>query len=74
MPTLTVALATSLLPTRSQVRARTPADEVRFPFAAVTVDFTVTHQVPPKHDAAAFVRVKTFARLQLTDEEQEKWL
>ena len=34
----------------------------------------VTHQVPPKHDAAAFVRVKTFARLQLTDEEQEKWL
>jgi Fe-S oxidoreductase len=31
-------------------------------------------QLPAKHDPAAFPRVKTFARLQLTDEEQKKWL
>lgn len=35
---------------------------------------TVTHQIAPKHDATAFPRVKVFARLQLTDEEQKKWL
>ncbi len=34
----------------------------------------VTRQVPQKHDPTAFPRVKTFARLQLTDEELEKWL
>jgi len=34
----------------------------------------VTGQLPAKRDAAAFPRVKTFARLQLTDEELAKWL
>lgn len=34
----------------------------------------VTRQITSKHDAAAFPRVKTFARLQLTDEEQKRWL
>ena len=33
-----------------------------------------TKQIAPKNDAAAFPRVKTFARLQLTDEELDKWL
>ena len=33
-----------------------------------------THQLAPKHDATAFPRVKTFARLQLTDEELDRWL
>lgn len=33
-----------------------------------------TKQLAPKNDAAAFPRVKTFARLQLTDEELDKWL
>jgi ferredoxin len=33
-----------------------------------------TGQLPAKHDAHAFPRVKTFARLQLTDEELDKWL
>ena len=35
---------------------------------------SVTGQLQAKHDPAAFPRVKTFARLQLTDEELEKWL
>jgi ferredoxin len=34
----------------------------------------VTHQIKPKADPTAFPRVKTFARLQLTDEELAKWL
>lgn len=34
----------------------------------------VTGQLKPKGDPAAFPRVKIFARLQLTDEEQKKWL
>ena len=34
----------------------------------------VTRQLTAKHDPAAFPRVKTFARLQLTDEELERWL
>ncbi len=34
----------------------------------------VTGQITSKHDAAAFPRVKVFARLQLTDEEQDRWL
>lgn len=34
----------------------------------------VTGQLKAKGDAAAFPRVKVFARLQLTDEEQKKWL
>ena len=33
-----------------------------------------TKQLAAKNDAAAFPRVKTFARLQLTDEELDKWL
>jgi len=33
-----------------------------------------TKQIAPKHDVTAFPRVKTFARLQLTDEELGKWL
>lgn len=33
-----------------------------------------TRQLTPKADAHAFPRVKTFARLQLTDEELERWL
>jgi len=33
-----------------------------------------TGQLAGKHDAHAFPRVKTFARLQLTDEEIERWL
>jgi Fe-S oxidoreductase len=33
-----------------------------------------TGQLPAKHDAHAFPRVKTFARLQLTDEELDRWL
>jgi Fe-S oxidoreductase len=33
-----------------------------------------TRQIAPKHDPLAFPRVKTFARLQLTDEEQKRWL
>ena len=33
-----------------------------------------TRQITSKHDAAAFPRVKVFARLQLTDEEQKRWL
>ncbi len=35
---------------------------------------TDTGQLVAKHDAHAFPRVKTFARLQLTDEELAKWL
>ncbi len=34
----------------------------------------VTGQLQPKGDMAAFPRVKVFARLQLTAEEQKKWL
>lgn len=33
-----------------------------------------TQQLQPKHDQMTFPRVKTFARLQLTDEELAKWL
>ena len=33
-----------------------------------------TKQLQPKYDQMAFPRVKTFARLQLTDEELAKWL
>jgi Fe-S oxidoreductase len=33
-----------------------------------------THQLPAKQDPTAFPRVKTFARLQLSDEELEKWM
>ncbi|MDX2157132.1 MAG: 4Fe-4S binding protein [Hyphomicrobiaceae bacterium] len=33
-----------------------------------------THQISPKADTHGFPRVKTFARLQLTDEEIERWL
>ena len=33
-----------------------------------------TKQLAAKHDPTAFPRVKTFARLQLTDEELKKWL
>jgi Fe-S oxidoreductase len=33
-----------------------------------------TGQLPAKHDAHAFPRVKTFARLQLSDEELDRWL
>jgi hypothetical protein len=34
----------------------------------------VTHQLPAKHDPTYFPRIKTFARLQLTEEELAKWL
>ncbi len=34
----------------------------------------VTRQLAAKNDPTAFPRVKTFARLQLTDEELEEWL
>ncbi|MGD9806867.1 MAG: 4Fe-4S dicluster domain-containing protein [Hyphomicrobiaceae bacterium] len=34
----------------------------------------VTHQLKGKRDQSTFPRVKTFARLQLTDEELAKWL
>lgn len=33
-----------------------------------------TRQLTPKADPTAFPKVKTFARLQLTDEEIERWL
>ena len=33
-----------------------------------------TRQLQPKYDQMMFPRVKTFARLQLTDEELAKWL
>lgn len=33
-----------------------------------------TRQVSPKSDTLGFPRVKTFARLQLTDEEFDRWL
>jgi Fe-S oxidoreductase len=33
-----------------------------------------TRQLPPKYDQGLFPRVKTFARLQLTDEELDSWL
>lgn len=33
-----------------------------------------THQLEAKRDAHAFPRVKTFARLQLTDRELDEWL
>ncbi len=33
-----------------------------------------TKQLKPKGDPTAFPRVKTFARLQLTDEELKRWL
>ncbi|MEZ5856165.1 MAG: 4Fe-4S binding protein [Hyphomicrobiaceae bacterium] len=33
-----------------------------------------TQQLKAKHDPTAFPRVKTFARLQLTDEEIKRWL
>jgi hypothetical protein len=33
-----------------------------------------THQRPAKHDPTYFPRIKTFARLQLTDEELARWL
>lgn len=35
---------------------------------------TTTKQLGAKNDPTAFPRVKTFARMQLTDEELEKWL
>ena len=33
-----------------------------------------TRQLTAKHDPTAFPRVKTFARLQLTNEELDRWL
>ena len=33
-----------------------------------------TRQLPAKQDPTAFPRIKTFARLQLSDEELEKWM
>jgi Fe-S oxidoreductase len=33
-----------------------------------------TYQLPVRHDPTYFPRIKTFARLQLTDEELAKWL
>jgi Fe-S oxidoreductase len=33
-----------------------------------------THQLKPKQDPTLFPRVKTFARLQLSDEELAKWM
>jgi ferredoxin len=33
-----------------------------------------THQLSVKHDPTYFPRIKTFARLQLTDQELAKWL
>src|SRR5262249_30169774 len=33
-----------------------------------------TQQIPTKHDPTLFPRVKIFARLQLTDEELDRWL
>jgi len=33
-----------------------------------------THQVPAKHDPTLFPRVKAFARLQLSEEELERWM
>ena len=33
-----------------------------------------TLQLPAKQDPSYFPRIKTFARLQLSDEELEKWL
>ena len=33
-----------------------------------------THQLSVRHDPTYFPRIKTFARLQLTDEELAKWL
>jgi Fe-S oxidoreductase len=33
-----------------------------------------THQLSVKHDPTYYPRIKTFARLQLTDEELSKWL
>ena len=33
-----------------------------------------TKQLAAKHDPTAFPRVKTFARLQLTNEELDRWL
>jgi hypothetical protein len=33
-----------------------------------------TRQLPAKPDPSYFPRIKTFARLQLSDEELEKWL
>ena len=33
-----------------------------------------THQLSVKHDPTYFPRIKTFARLQLTDEELANWL
>jgi Fe-S oxidoreductase len=33
-----------------------------------------THQLPAKQDPTVFPRVKTFARLQFSDEELEKWM
>jgi ferredoxin len=35
---------------------------------------TTTQQITPKADPAAFPRAKAFGRLQLTDEEQDRWL
>jgi len=34
----------------------------------------VTRQLPAKQDPTAFPRVKTYARLQLSDEELAKWM
>ena len=33
-----------------------------------------TRQLPAKQDPSYFPRIKTFARLQLSDEELDKWL
>jgi hypothetical protein len=33
-----------------------------------------THQIPAKQDPTMFPRIKTFARLQLSDEELAKWM
>jgi hypothetical protein len=33
-----------------------------------------THQLSVRHDPTYFPRIKTFARLQLTDEELARWL
>jgi Fe-S oxidoreductase len=33
-----------------------------------------THQIPAKQDPTMFPRIKTFARLQLTDEEFAEWM
>jgi Fe-S oxidoreductase len=41
---------------------------------AKQVALNATRQLPAKQDPTAFPRIKTFARLQLSDEELEKWM